>query len=78
MLICFSLNVTICQTTYGPHTIWLFLKTLYIWATYGLHMGRIWAAHMWPICFGRSSVGDSNPNLVAAGNWFFADAGRSV
>ena len=50
MLICFSLYVTICSTTYGPHTIWLFLKTLYIWATYGLHMGRIWASHMWPIC----------------------------
>ena len=33
----------------------------HIWAAYGPHMGCPYAAHMWPICFGRSSVG----------RWFF-------
>ena len=31
----------------------------HIWAAYGPHMGCPYVAHMWPICFGRSSVGCS-------------------
>ena len=31
----------------------------HIWAAYGPHMGCPYVAHMWPICFGRSSGGRS-------------------
>ena len=50
---------------WATYNLVVFENTLHmdhIWAAYGPHMGCPYAAHLWPICFGRSTIDYSSGN----------------
>ena len=54
----FAICYHMLDNIWATYNLVVFENTLHmghIWAAYGPHMGCPYAAHMWPICFGRSS-----------------------
>ena len=54
----FAICYHMLDNIWATYNLVVFENTLHmghIWATYGPQMGCPYAAHMWPICFGRSS-----------------------
>ena len=55
----FAICYHMLDNIWATYNLVVFENTLHmghIWAAYGPHMGCPYVAHMWPICFGRSSV----------------------
>ena len=54
----FAICYHMLDNIWATYNLVVFENTLHmghIWAAYGPHMGCPYVAHMWPICFGRSS-----------------------
>ena len=55
----FAICYHMLDNIWATYNLVVFENTLHmghIWAAYGPHMGCPYVAHMWPICFGRSST----------------------